>query len=504
MTHSTSRSTLALGPRLNGASLESCVLGWAVTRGSALKAALIAGATVVIAAVVLIPTYVPSSKVTPAPQYNVLLITLDTTRADRLGCYGYPKNTSPNLDALAADGVRFELAISTAAVTPVAHASILTGLNPYQHDVRVFYGPVGHYLSAAHPTLATILKSQGWATAAFISAYPASERFGLHWGFDTFETGLQEPVTAASGQPGGGELTWDHHRTAIAQQRRADTTTNATLQWLNKAERPFCLWVHYFDPHDPRVVPPKGVTDRWGYSRSAPNFKVLLYDPEVFFMDAHLGRLLDWLKDAGQYHNTIIAVVADHGQGLGDHGWMQHRLLYQEQIWLPLIIRLPDGPRNRVVDQLVRCTDVLPTILDALGLQPPAAMEGKSLLPIIAGAAEPPRLAYAEALNTLDMFAHGVVPVPEHQDDLLFCVMDQNWKLIYHRDHPENSELYHLVDDPKELNNVAAAYPQEFARLLQWLSDAGAMTVELIEPETPLDEETIRKLESLGYMRGGE
>ena len=131
-------------------------------------------------------------------------------------------------------------------------------------------------------------------------------------------------------------------------------------------------------------------------------------------------------------------------------------------------------------------------------------MEGRSLLPIIAGAAEPPRLGYAEALNTLDMFAHGVVPVPKHQDDLLFCAMDRNWKLIYHRGHPENSELYNLVDDPKELNNVAATYPQEFARLLQWLSDAGAMTVELIEPETPLDEETIRKLESLGYMRGGD
>ena len=160
------------------------------------RTALNGGIILAAIAVVLVAVFRGGPSQTPVAQsgtsrHNVLLITLDTTRADRLSCYGYHKETTPNLDALASDGVRFDLAIATAAVTPVSHASILTGLNPYQHDVRVFYGPVGHFLSAAHPTVATILKSHGWHTAAFISAYPASERFGLHWGFDTFETGLQ-------------------------------------------------------------------------------------------------------------------------------------------------------------------------------------------------------------------------------------------------------------------------------------------------------------------------
>jgi len=479
-----------------------------VNRRTLLIAGIVPGVVVLVIAIVFLRTYDATSSDTAQRDesaHNVLLITLDTTRADRLGCYGYPKNTTPNLDALAADAVRFDRAISTSAITPVSHASILTGLNPYQHDVRVFFGPTGHYLSAKHPTLASVLQAQGWTTAAFISAYPASDRFGLHWGFQVFETGLAESMDGfddGTGTPVTGTLAWARHRTAIAQQRRADVTTNETLKWLANAPRPFCLWVHYFDPHDPHVVPPKEVTDRWDYSPSATNAKHLLYDSEVFFMDAHLGRLLQWFRDSGTYDKTVIVVVADHGQGLGDHNWMQHRLLYQEQIRLPLIVRYPGGPTNLVVNDLVRGIDVAPTILELLDVETPASVEGRSLLPVIQGAPEPPRVGFAEALNTLDEFARGVVALPEHQNDLLFCAMDRTWKLIYHHNHPENSELYNLTDDPKEQHNVAATNREQFDRLRQWLADAGALNIRIVEPEAPLDEADRRKLESLGYIKG--
>ncbi len=150
-----------------------------------------------VAALTLIASVWLSAGCSDAPrpksaEYNVLLITTDTTRADRLGSYGYEKPTSPHLDALAADAARFEFAMSTAGLTPIAHASIFSGLNPYLHGVRVMYGSPGHYLSKNIPTMATLLKQKGYATGGFVSAYPASERYGMHWGFDTFENGMEK------------------------------------------------------------------------------------------------------------------------------------------------------------------------------------------------------------------------------------------------------------------------------------------------------------------------
>lgn len=436
------------------------------------------------------------------PLLNVLLITLDTTRADRLSCYGYPQLTSPNLDRLATEGVRFDRAVATAAVTPISHASILTGLNPYRHDVRVFYGPVGHYLSEEHPTLATLLQSEGWSTAAFISAYPASERFGLHWGFDTFSSKIDEDVMNRDPRlrpPKGG--TWV--RQPIGQaQRRADHTTDEAMAWLQDAGRPFFTWIHYFDPHDPSLVPPIEFTDRFEVERGAPTTRSDLYDAEIFFMDSQIGRLFEWLRAEGAYEETVVVVVSDHGQGLGDHGWAQHRLLYEEQIRAPLILRLPGGPAGRVVTEVARTIDIMPTVLDLIGVETPASVEGASLLPLIEGRDESPRMGYAEALNTLD--AHAPEKLPDHQRDLLFSVVDNDWKLIYHREFPENSELYHLAEDPIEMNNVIDAYPEEAKRLMAWLSRSKAMELELREPEKPMDPEALQKLEALGYLQTGD
>jgi arylsulfatase A-like enzyme len=431
---------------------------------------------------------------------NVLLITLDTTRADRLGCYGYDGGTSPNIDALAADAVRFERAMATAAVTPISHASILTGRYPHHHSLRVFYGPIGHFLPDDQPTLATILAARGWQTGAFISAYPASERFGLDQGFESYETGVAASVMKRDPRKRlPREVQWARQRTAMAQ-RRADATTDDALAWLEQAHRPFFAWVHYFDPHDASLIPPEEVTDRFAFSRRAPNPKASIYDPEIFFMDANIGRLMEWLEVNGEYENSIIVIVSDHGQGLGDHGWQQHRLLYQEQIRTPLIIRTPNGPRGRVVGAVASSIDIAPTILAAAGVAIPDGTDGHDLLAAADEEDGEQRIVLAEALNTLD--THAPRKLPAHQKDLLFCAIDRRWKLIYHRDHPENSELYDLASDPRESTNVIARHPEEKERLLRRLSESGAMVIDSVAPDAPEADESIRMLESLGYIHG--
>ena len=435
-------------------------------------------------------------------QSNVLLISLDTTRADRLGCYGYGGGTSPRLDSLAEDGIRFDRAIATAALTPTSHASILTGLNPYQHKVRTFWGPAGHYLSEDHPTLATILRDRGWRTGAFISAYPASEGFGLHWGFDVFDSGLDESVTQRE------------HRTKISQgsrwsrarqgkaQRRADATTDAALQWLESSDQAFFLWLHYFDPHDQALVPPEEITERFEVEKGEPGSRRRIYDAEIYFMDSQMGRIFDWLEASGRYDNTFIVVVADHGQGLGDHGWFEHRLIYQEQIRTPLVLRLPVRAGGLNVSAVVRTVDIAPTVIDLLGIESEIAFEGSTLLPLIDGEAEQPRVAYSEALNSIDSWTPE--RLPDIQKDLLFSVIDGGWKLIFHREHPDNSELYHLEEDPAELVNVIERYPAEAKRLMAWLARSKAMEIELQDIEGDIDPEALRKLEALGYIQTGD
>jgi arylsulfatase A-like enzyme len=463
------------------------------------KSLLVAILVVVGVIAIVVITLAPRLRGTTSPdRYNVLLITLDTTRADHLSCYGYPKKTSPVLDALAADGVRFDLAISASAITPISHASILTGLNPDRHGVRVFYGPTGHYLTQAHPTLATLLKAHGRQTAAFVSAYPASQRFGLHWGFDTFASELASAVmTQDPALPLPKDGYWVAERTASAQ-RRADATVDQTLDWLKQGRRPFFVWTHLFDPHDVSLVPPKEIMERFGVTPYVPDPIKAAYDPEIFFMDMQIGRLLDYLKSTGEYDRTVIVVVGDHGQGLGDHNWFPHRLLYQEQIRVPLIVRLPQELRGKVVPNLVRSIDIVPTVLDVLGLESPDTVQGLSLCGLMSGRPESPRTGYAEALNTLDL--HTPDPLPQKHRDLLFCQMEPPWKLIYHYNTPANSELYNLATDPKEQQNVAAQYRDEVTRLAAALNESGAMEVQLIEPNSPLDQEAIDKLRSLGYI----
>lgn len=447
----------------------------------------------IIAAVVLLIAAACGGKADP-PRMNVLLVTLDTVRADFLGAYGHPGGITPNFDAVAKAGTRFDLAISAASVTPVSHASILTGLYPFEHGLRVLSAEGGYRLPTDKPTLATVLKERGYRTAAIHSAFPVSAHFGLERGFDLFQS-FDAPM-----QVGPKGHTWDVQKL----QRRSDQTTNLALDFLKKAGDPFFLWVHYWDPHDPVLVPPPEFipADVPRNEHGQPLPGRALYAAEMRYMDYEFGRLVQGLKDRGEYEHTLIVIVADHGEGLGDHGWDHHRILYQEQIRVPLIVSLPGLYPAPSSAALVRTIDVFPTVLDYLGVKGPGHISGESLRNLMEGRADRERSAYADQLNALDLNANMVKKRP--LDDYLYCAMDARWKLVYRPAHPEASELYEIGVDPHETKNVFAAHPDEVVRLKREL---GRFDGWVTEPFAPIGNASSRAaaqlaLGGLGYTGG--
>ena len=293
-----------------------------------------------------------------ATRPNLLLVTLDTTRADRLGCYGRTGAATPSFDALARGGVLFENALSPAPLTLVSHATLLTGLDPRRHGVR---DNAGFRLDATHPTLASILKANGYHTAAAVSAAVLDRSTGIGRGFDTFDDRVR--IGSRS------ELNFE--------ERAASQVTSAARRLLDAAEPPFFLWVHYYDPHAP-YVPPRPFSDRFAASP---------YEGEIAFMDQGFGKLLEALDARRLTSRTLIVVAGDHGESLGEHGEDKHDLfVYQATQRVPLLIRGPRVPAGRRVSANVGLVDLLPTIVDLLGL--PAAqakeMDGESVVPLFA------------------------------------------------------------------------------------------------------------------------
>jgi len=435
-----------------------------------------------------------------APRMHVLLITLDTTRADHLGCYGCDRSTSPNVDALAAECTQFDLAVVQAAVTPVSHASILTGLEPYHHGLRVMHGLVANRLPDDRKTLAEVWRALGGRTAAFVSAFPVTASFGLDQGFEHFDARF--PRADGEGLIGDNGVV-----NTGGSQRGADETTKAAIGWLDEhagAEAPLFMWVHYFDPHDPLLVPPQEFLDRFR-SPSQERADVLrtVYDAEVLYMDHWLGRLLDAFKRQGMLDNTMVVVVADHGEGLGDHDWWTHGILYQEQIRVPLLIRIPGVKGAARVGSLVRTIDLMPTVLDALGVVESdwPAMDGQSLVPVMrTGQTAEPLDAYSDSVNMLVYGRPDEQGRQDHKLDKLYCVMNERHKLIYHQLKPDETEFYDLQADPNELHNLAEAKPPAMETLLQQLMSLGALSD--IEPGmTRTDLERLNKLRDLGYVQ---
>ncbi len=398
----------------------------------------------------------------PLP-YNVLLITLDTTRADHLGCYGHKPARTPNLDGLAREGVRFARAYCPAPLTLPSHASIMTGLYPAAHGVH----NNGHDLPSGIVTLAEILKGRGYATGAFVSAFSVDSRFGIDRGFDVYDD------TFLADSP---------FKTQNAE-RRAEETFARFSRWLETGGKDrFFGWVHYYDPHLP-YDPPSPYKEEFGGDP---------YDGEIAYMDRYVGSVLDRLRELGVLERTLVVVAGDHGEGLGDKVEQGHGIfLYEETLRVPLIFHNPAlFPRPRVVESQVRLIDIAPTILEILGLKDAAAgMKGQSLVGRMAG----------KDRKDLDSLVETVYPRENFGWSELVGLISGRWKYIQ----SPRPELYDLKSDPGEKEDrigSSAGKAGELKKMLEReLLGSGAAAVPSGEPKgaRPEDQERLR---SLGYV----
>ncbi len=378
--------------------------------------------------------------------FDVLLLTLDTTRADHLACYGHETSRTPVLDGLAADGTRFEAA-AQAPITLPAHASVLSGLVPPRHGARVNGLSI---LPEQRTTLAERLQDAGYATAAVTAAFVLDRRFGLAQGFEIY----------------------DDDRDAMAKpsqfldpSRDATAVTDAALKALDELDpnRPWFLWAHYFDPHFPYTPPPD-------VAREFPNDPSGRYLGEIAYMDREIGRLLDGLRERGRLARTVVVAVGDHGEGFpGPHEEDTHGFfLYDDTLRVPLLVSAPAVlPGGRVSSHLARQVDIAPTILDLVGAAPLEDVDGESIAHEL-GTTEPSSgsdphspppetpthgepLSYAEAVSP--WYAYGWAT--------LYQVRDSRWKYI---DAPE-PELYHMENDPAESRNLSRSEPERVRRM---------------------------------------
>jgi arylsulfatase A-like enzyme/Tfp pilus assembly protein PilF len=394
---------------------------------------------------------------------SLLLVTIDTLRADRLGSYGHQGAETPILDGLARRGARFQNAQAAVPLTGPSHATLLTGLPPPVHGVR---DNVTFSLDERHARLSTLLKSRGYRTAAFVGAYPLAADIGFGRGFDVYDEGFhQVPV------PGQGA------------ERPANEVTDAAVRWLSaNAGEPFFAWVHFYDPHAP-YAPPPPFADRF---RDRP------YDGEVAFTDSQLGRVLEALARAGRERDTLVAVVADHGEALGEHGEETHAVLvYQSTLHVPFLLAGPGVPEGRVVAERVGGVDLAPTLLGLLGVTPPSPLPGRDLRPALRGERLPHEALYAESLfGRLNC-----------RWSALRALVDGDFKLIQ----GVRPELYDLAADPGEAKDLAAREPERVRRLQAMLQAAlGAMAPSGDAARAvALSAQQEERLRSLGYAGGG-
>jgi len=419
-----------------------------VRRVTIIVAVVVAG----VAAVILFWSRRSGQPPTPEPP-NLLLITLDTTRADRLGCYGYSKARTPSLDRLAASGVRFDAAYTPAALTLPSHASLLTATYPTFHGVH-YNGT--HRLHDSAVTLAELCRDAGFTCGAVMGAYVLHSQFGLNQGFHEYQ---------------------DRFAT---NERRAAEVTDEALRFLDRhAGKRFFLWAHYFDPHFPREPPAE--------------FAALLpgdpYDGEIAYVDAQIGRLMADLDRRGLTARTLVSVVADHGEGLLEREPTHGIFLYEPTMRVPLLMRGPRVPAGGVVKDVVSIVDVMPTLCELLGIQAGQPCHGVSLTGLMRGQPAPPRAAYLEAHAPREIYGWSE----------LVGLRSGDWKYI----RAPRSELYQLSEDPAEHTNVLDRHPDVASRLSDELDAMIARTSRGgTQARAALGPESHERLGELGYVQG--
>jgi arylsulfatase A-like enzyme/Flp pilus assembly protein TadD len=398
----------------------------------------------------------------------VVLVTIDTLRADRVGCYGYAAAETPHLDQLAKRGVLFENAISQVPLTPPSHASMFTGVNPPVHQVR----DVGGFtLGATHKTLARVLGEQGWATAAFVGSVVLKKSVGLQQGFQTYDDRIPEPEEEG---PARGHA-----------DRPAGEVVDLAIGWLKSQDRktPIFLWVHLYDPHAPFTPP----------SPFKESFRQRLYDGEIAYTDHELGRLLKVMEERELLNNSLVAVLSDHGESLGEHGEFSHGVfLYDATIRIPWILAGPGVPQGKRVPDQARTIDLLPTIVELLGGNLSEKRQGVSLTPAFSG----------QSVETQDAYAETLFPRINLGWAELRAIRTNKWKYIQ----APKPELYDLENDPGEQKNVIDAHPKEGSelrtRLQQLYSDLSGASTEKVAVGR-VDPQLEKQLRSLGYLSGG-
>jgi arylsulfatase A-like enzyme/Flp pilus assembly protein TadD len=409
---------------------------------------------------------------------NIILITVDTTRADRMGFLGSKRGLTPNLDTLARQSVVFTHAYSQAPFTAPSHATILTGTYPQFHQVEDFPVP----LSKDLPYAPALLKAHGYHTAAFLGSIvlDPSQGLGIGFdrGFDTYDAGFHLPA------PGEDRYS--------STERRGDIVVAHALAWLSDHARgPFFIWVHLYDAHNP-YEPPEPFLSKY---KSAP------YDGGVAYADSALGKLLSQLRTRGLYENSLIAVMSDHGEGLGDHGEEFHGFfLYDATIHVPLLLKLP-GERfaGKRIENRVGLVDVVPTILQTAGIEVPQEMQGESLLDMI-----PPKPPPAASMG----FVPASSPDRPVYAETEYGLRGYGWSVLrslrtgkYLFIEAPRRELYDLAVDPKAEHDLATRFKAVADTLQSQLDAFRQKTAKSGEaPTLPADPEVQAKLAALGYM----
>lgn len=396
---------------------------------------------------------------------NLLVVSIDTTRADRLGCYGRVDAGTPNLDALAERGVRFENAYTPVPVTLPAHTTLLTGTSPRHHGVR----DNGRFVvDPALTTLAEVLGARGWRTGATVAAYPLFAEYGLDQGFEFYDDNVRGP----NGK----------------NEREADQVVETALAWLEQLERgaPFFLWVHLFDPHQP-FTPPEP------FASAHPRDP---YQAEISFADDQIGRLFRWLESEGLDDDTVVCVVADHGEGLGEHDETTHGLLvHGATTRIPMLFAGPGLPSGAVVPGDARMMDVLPTIAQLLDVPVPEGVQGRSLVSAALGEPEPSSAVYVESY--FGELHYGW----SRLEGLAY----EGWKLVEATGvGPDGDSLYDLRSDPGELFDLARREPQRLDTMRRALSKERARldAAPAFQTERAMSQAEVEALEALGYGGG--
>ena len=405
------------------------------------------------------------------PEMNVLLFTLDTTRADHLGCYGYPNARTPNIDGLAADGVLFKNTTAQAPLTLPSHSSIFTGTYPFIHGVK---DNGGFYLGPEKITLAELLQKKGWATSAFVGAFVLDSRWGLNQGFDyyydNFDFAKYKKISLDSVQREGGEV------------------TKAFFDWFKtNGDRRFFSWIHFYDPHTPYEPPEPYKSEHsgrpWG-----------LYDGEIAYVDTLIGKVLESLREKGILDKTIIIIAADHGESLGEHGETSHAFfIYDATVSVPLILKLPGANvKAKVIEAQVENIDIMPTLLDLLGITVPNEVQGRSLVSLLSGSRfETDKMAYSE--NYYPRYHYG------------WSELKSLRTVRYQYIQAPRPELYDIVRDPMERTNIfgqSGSLAERFIKEMKRIQEHSPAPGDESKAPRQLDNDTLEKLRALGYVGG--